>query len=312
MKISIQNVMRGINRADIKVRYGIFAGILLAAFALDYFLLMGPQIRSLKGLEEAVKTASADVERVSNDLQRTRQLKDGLNSSRAELEAMSLKVRSLQEVPVILEEISRTANQFNVKIDQVKPLPESQETLISAPEGKYYALPIVIQARSGYHMFGHFLSTLESGHLFFTIRDWHMQADQDAKGLLVQATLKVVLTQKPALPPSAAGAGRTAVFASVDGGTFVYDDHGRRDPFLPQVSATGTVITYEADLMPGDMILEGIVADAQGNNVAVVNGKIVKTGDMIGPYAVAAVRLDNVELVKDGQHSIVRLKKGGM
>jgi len=103
-----------------------------------------------------------------------------------------------------------------------------------------------------------------------------------------------------------------AVFASADGGTFVYDDHGRRDPFLPQVSATGTVIASEADLMPGDMVLEGIVADAQGHNVAVVNGKIVKTGDMIGPYAVAAVRLDNVELVKDGQHSIVRLKKGGM
>ncbi len=201
MKISIQNVMRGINRADIKVRYGIFAGILLAAFALDYFLLMGPQIRSLKGLEEAVKTASADVERVSNDLQRTRQLKDGLNSSRAELEAMSLKVRSLQEVPLILEEISRTANQFNVKIDQVKPMPESQETLISAPEGKYYALPIVIQARSGYHMFGHFLNTLESGHLFFTLRDWHMETGpQDAKGLLVQATLRVILTQKSREP----------------------------------------------------------------------------------------------------------------
>jgi len=198
MKINVQNVMRGINGADIKVRYGIFAGILLAAFALDYFLLMGPQIRSLKGLGEAAKTTSADVQRVSNDLQRIQQIKDGLNSSRAELEAVSLKIRSLQEVPVILEEISRTANQFNVKIDQVKPLTESQETLISAPEGKYYALPIVIQARSGYHMFGHFLNTLESGHLFFILRDWHMEAGPQAdQGLLVQATLKVILTEKP-------------------------------------------------------------------------------------------------------------------
>ena len=198
MKINAQNIIRGINGADIRVRYGIFAGILLAAFALDYFLLMGPQIRSLKGLGKATKTTSADVQRVSNDLQRIQQIKDGLNSSRADLEAMSLKVRSLQEVPVILEEISRTANQFNVKIDQVKPLPESQETLISAPEGKYYALPIVIQARSGYHMFGRFLNTLESGHLFFTLRDWHMEAGPEVgKGLLVQATLKVILMEKP-------------------------------------------------------------------------------------------------------------------
>lgn len=198
MKISIQNIMRGINGADIKVRYGILFGILLAVFALDYFLIMTPQMRSLKGLGEAAETTSADIERVSNDLQRIQQIKDGLNSSRAELEAMSLKVRSLQEVPAILEEISRTANQFNVKIDQIKPLPGSQETLVSTPEEKYYALPIVIQARSGYHMFGHFLNTLESGRLFFTLTDWHMQAGGQAdQGLVVQATLKVILTQKP-------------------------------------------------------------------------------------------------------------------
>ncbi len=103
-----------------------------------------------------------------------------------------------------------------------------------------------------------------------------------------------------------------AVFAPADSGAFVYDDHGRRDPFVPQVSAAGAVITYEADLTAGDMVLEGIVADAQGNNVAVINGKIVKQGDMIGLFAVAAVRLDNVELVKDGEQFTVKLKKGGM
>ena len=104
----------------------------------------------------------------------------------------------------------------------------------------------------------------------------------------------------------------SGVFAPADGRAFVYDDHGRRDPFVPQVSATGTVITYEADLTAGDMVLEGIVADAQGNNVAVINGRIIKQGDMIGPFAVAAVRLDDVELVKDGQRFTVKLKKGGM
>ena len=103
-----------------------------------------------------------------------------------------------------------------------------------------------------------------------------------------------------------------AVFGFADGGAFVYDDHGRRDPFVPQVSAAGTVITYEADLTAGDMVLEGIVADAHGNNVAVINGKIVKQGDMIGLFEVAAVRPNDVELVKDGQRFTVKLKKGGM
>lgn len=102
------------------------------------------------------------------------------------------------------------------------------------------------------------------------------------------------------------------VFAPADGGAFVYDDHSQRDPFVPQVSAAGTVVTYEADLTAGDMVLEGIVADAQGNNMAVINGKIVRQGDRIGLFAVTVVRPEDVELVKDGQRFTVKLKKGGM
>ena len=35
---------------------------------------------------------------------------------------------------------------------------------------------------------------------------------------------------------------------------FVYDEHGKHDPFLPLVSASGAVITYETDLTTNDMI----------------------------------------------------------
>ena len=65
---------------------------------------------------------------------------------------------------------------------------------------------------------------------------------------------------------------------------FVYNDHGKRDPFVPLVSSAGMVVTYDEDLSVNDLVLEGIVADASGNNVAIVNGKIVKAHDQIGPY----------------------------
>ena len=205
MKINVQDIMRAVNAADIRVRYGIFAGILLAVAALDYFLVLEFQLRSLEHLGEGIKTTSADIERVNGDLRRIDQIREGLKTSRVQLEAMRVKVRSIQEVPSILEEISGTANEFNIKIDQIKPLAESQETLISAPEGKYYALPIVIQARCGYHMFGRFLNAMESGNLFFTVRDLHMEAGQDpAKGLSVQATLKLILAEKSTLPAGGA------------------------------------------------------------------------------------------------------------
>jgi hypothetical protein len=93
---------------------------------------------------------------------------------------------------------------------------------------------------------------------------------------------------------------------------FVYDDHGKRDPFVPLVSSAGMVVTYDEDLSVNDLVLEGIVADATGNNAAIVNGKVVKVHDEIGPYVVDVIAIDHVEFLKGTQRFILKLKKGGM
>ena len=93
---------------------------------------------------------------------------------------------------------------------------------------------------------------------------------------------------------------------------FVYDDHGKRDPFVPLVSSSGMVITYDQDLSVNDLVLEGIVADASGNNAALVNGKIVKAHDQIGPYTVDVIAADHVEFLKGTQRFILKLKKGSV
>lgn len=93
---------------------------------------------------------------------------------------------------------------------------------------------------------------------------------------------------------------------------FVYDDHGKRDPFVPLVSATGMVVTYDEDLTVNDLVLEGIVADASGNNAAIVNGKVVKVHDQIGPYTVDVIAVDHVEFLKGTERFILKLKKGGL
>jgi len=79
---------------------------------------------------------------------------------------------------------------------------------------------------------------------------------------------------------------------------FVYDDHGKRDPFVPLVSSAGMVVTYDEDLSVNDLILEGIAADSSGNNAAIVNGKVVKVHDQIGPYIVDVITFDHVEFLK--------------
>ena len=92
---------------------------------------------------------------------------------------------------------------------------------------------------------------------------------------------------------------------------FVYDDHGKHDPFWPLVTPGGAVITYDADLTINDMTLEGVLADAGGKNLAIVNGKVVKVSDWIGSYQVGTITRDHVELRKGQEQFTLKLKKGG-
>ena len=91
---------------------------------------------------------------------------------------------------------------------------------------------------------------------------------------------------------------------------FVYDEHGRRDPFSPLASPSGVLILYDSDVTATDMNLEGLVIDAKGNNLAILNGKVIKINDQIGPYTVKAIANDHVDLVKGQERLTVKLKKG--
>ena len=90
---------------------------------------------------------------------------------------------------------------------------------------------------------------------------------------------------------------------------FIYNDHDRRDPFWPLVTSTGSINTYETDFLLSDLILEGIMAD-KGNNVAIINGRILKTNDRIGQFVVVTVRDSSVILVNGDQQFELKLKKG--
>lgn len=102
------------------------------------------------------------------------------------------------------------------------------------------------------------------------------------------------------------------IYAEEPAVPFNYQEHGKRDPFMPLVTPTGAMVTYETDLSVGDLVLQGIVADASGRNAAIINGKIVTGGDTIGSYTVQSVGLDEVIVTQGDQQSVLKLKKGGL
>ena len=92
---------------------------------------------------------------------------------------------------------------------------------------------------------------------------------------------------------------------------FVYNENGKKDPFAPLVSSEGSLISFETEATVSDIILEGIVFDAAENNLAIINGKIVRVGDKILSFKVKKISGKQVELINGEEIVIVKLKKGG-
>jgi len=198
MKFDLTKIIELFNNLSDQIRYGILGGLVFVILLLDVCFLVSPQLGGIASINDQIKSVSDDTQQVVVDQQRINLLNKNLKQERDQLSALSVKVRPIQEVPVILSTISSIANQYGVKIDQLMPEKALQETLASDKDGKYYALPIVIKARCGYHMFGHFLNKLEKENLFFIMKDFIIQNDEKSPNMhLFSVTIKIVLVDKP-------------------------------------------------------------------------------------------------------------------
>lgn len=91
---------------------------------------------------------------------------------------------------------------------------------------------------------------------------------------------------------------------------FNYDSKGKRDPFLPLVSADGRILEPQTQKETDKAVkLEGIIYDSRGMSYAIINSKIAKVGDMVGGYQVLRIRPQKVILTMAGQEFEVELKK---
>jgi hypothetical protein len=91
---------------------------------------------------------------------------------------------------------------------------------------------------------------------------------------------------------------------------FIYSSKGKRDPFVPLVTPEGSyVVDLEEIGSAADIRLEGVVYDPQGRSIAIVNGIVIKEGDIIKGFELIKIETDRIVLSKDGELYMVRLQK---
>ncbi len=100
-----------------------------------------------------------------------------------------------------------------------------------------------------------------------------------------------------------------AIFVFAQDQAFVYNDHGRRDPFWRLVTAGGAILNYDTNFVIADMTLEGISYDAGGQSMAIINGMTFKLDDHMGGYTITKIEPKKVTLVKEQATFVLELKK---
>jgi len=73
---------------------------------------------------------------------------------------------------------------------------------------------------------------------------------------------------------------------------YVYDSANKRDPFIPLITSDGRYVQLERsneDEAGSLLKVEGIVYDKYGLSYAIVDGSVVKVGDLISDYQVLAI-----------------------
>jgi len=90
---------------------------------------------------------------------------------------------------------------------------------------------------------------------------------------------------------------------------FVYDDHGRRDPLWKLVTPEGAIQNFETDFLITDLALEGIMAGTDGENFAIINGRVLRQNDSIGQFVVERIGEDMIVLKQGRKKFELKLKK---
>ena len=197
MKLQIPDKFSGLlGKINEKNFHYIFTGALILIFLLYYFVLIRPQINAIWKIKPEIESLSENIKKTKSDVTNLQDYKNKVEDFEQKLALMQAKVKLKYEMPLILERVSRIANEKNIKIDQITPLSVDAVSLLEDKHRKYYSLPIEIDASSGYHDFGGFLNALEQDEIFFKITEFSIAARSSSRTHRINLTLNTIIYEE--------------------------------------------------------------------------------------------------------------------
>ena len=176
--------------------------IVFFLFLLDVAVVLRGQMVSLSSMFSRAKKINADIQDAKNNFQFFSTNKGKKQELQQKLLETNKKILPEEELPRVLETISKFADTSLVRIQQIRPVADIAiaQKLTSAkqsqgkPQEVFVRQKIAMTVVTGFHQLGRFVAFLENSPVFFDIRQIEIRADQQLyTKQMVTILLEVVL-----------------------------------------------------------------------------------------------------------------------
>lgn len=167
--------------------------IIVIVLLLDGVVFLRGQFISVVRMFTGANQSKTDIQTAKRDIQSFSSYKTRLVDLKTELAKLNKKTIKEEEMPVVIEAISKFADNSVVRILKIKPMIEEGQKSATAEQGGFKRIKIVITAKSGFHQLGRFIALLESATNFLDIKSIDIRSDeQEYMKQLVIIVLEVV------------------------------------------------------------------------------------------------------------------------
>ena len=171
--IHIDFVANYLNTRSPREKLFVIAFAIVFVLFLDFFFWLAPVVRALTGTMPTLSSLREGLDELKEDRKNEAKIREKWESTRQELADNEKGFEVSEQLPTLLENLSKLATESGVRITSLKP--------VEAPPlpGKrlYFSVPIEIKATAATHELGNFVSKLETAVTFFKITDLKISAN---------------------------------------------------------------------------------------------------------------------------------------
>ncbi len=132
---------------------------------LDYIFWLSPATQSLTRTLPTLSSLGVELSDLKEDKKNQLMIQKKWEEVRNELADKEKGFEVSDQLPALLENLSKLAVESGVRITSLKPI----EVPVSSSKKLYFSVPVQIHATATTHELGNFLSKLETGVSFFKI-----------------------------------------------------------------------------------------------------------------------------------------------